>query len=50
MGESLAIGRINGDIAKSCCAVVLNVNVGGREEMHKHGNGAGIDKLLSVVI
>jgi hypothetical protein len=50
LGESLAIGRIHSDVAKGGCAIILDVDVGGGEEMNEDWNRTGVDKLLPIVV
>ena len=48
--ELLSVVRVNSDVAQSGCAVILNVYIGGREELNKYGYGACVYKLLSILI
>jgi hypothetical protein len=50
LGESLAVGRVDGYVAEGCCAVVLDINIGRRKEVNEDRNGTSIDELLSVII
>lgn len=50
LGQFLPVGRVDSDVAQCRCAVILNVDVGGRQQLDQNWNGAGIDELLAVVI
>jgi len=50
LSQPLAIGRVDSDVAEGGCTVILNVDVGRREELDKNGNGTGVNELLSVIV
>lgn len=50
LSQSFAIGRIDCNIAEGRCTVVLNINIGRREQLDKDGNSTSVDELLAVVI
>lgn len=50
LGEFCAVAGINGDVAERSRAVVLNIDVCGREKLNKDRNRASVDQLLAVVI
>jgi hypothetical protein len=48
--KAFAVGAIDGDVAESGSAVVLDIGVGRGKEVDEDGNSASVDKLLSVII
>jgi hypothetical protein len=50
LGKSLAIGRVDCNIAEGSCAVILYINIRRGEEVDEDWNSTGVDKLLSVII
>ena len=50
LGQFRAIASIDGNVAECCCAVVLDVDIGGGQKLDKNGDGAGVDELLAVII
>jgi hypothetical protein len=50
LSETFSVGGIDGDITYGSGAVVLNIDVGRSQKLDENRDGAGVDKLLSVVI
>ena len=50
LSEFRAVAGINGNVAEGCCAVVLDVDVCGRKELDKYGDGASVDQLLAIIV
>jgi hypothetical protein len=50
LGKLFPVGAVDRNVAKSRCAVVLNVRVRRVEQADKNGDGTGVDKLLPVLV
>ncbi|KAI3486517.1 hypothetical protein L1887_49918 [Cichorium endivia] len=50
LGELLAVGRVDGNVAERSGAVVLHVRVRAAEKADEHGDGASVDELLAVLV
>jgi hypothetical protein len=50
LGELCAVASIDGDVAECCGAIVLDIDIGGREKLDKDRDGTSVDELLTVVI
>ena len=49
-GQLPSVVGVDSNIAQGGRAVVLDIDVGGREQLNKYGDRASIDELLSVLI
>ena len=49
-GQLPSVVRIDSNVAEGGRTVVLDIDVGGGEELHKYRDRAGINELLSVLI
>lgn len=50
LSELSTVATVNGNVAESRGAVVLNVDIRGVEQLNKNGDSTRVDKLLSVVV
>jgi hypothetical protein len=50
LGQLPSVGGVDSNIAQGGRAIILHVNVGGRQQLHQHWDGAGIYQLLPVFI